>query len=455
MDRTIWEPVLLGITSLVVVVLPWRVHVSAARRPRRWLTSPDLLMSLTILAAYAWSLLAIVDGRSPTHVLPTVVTAILASVAASARSRSRLDLETTAVPFWFVPAVLLSAAAGAITWAAADGAATGGRVGVATLVMAGPAAIALASPLAYHSGARRARAAGVRLEGLDALSAANRVDTLVLQKDGTVTTGDLTVVAVDPVDPDHDRNLRWFAGALEKASDHRVGKAVATLSARGQLSDVEVVDGHGIQGSVDRHPVRVGSPAWIGIETAPTIWTTVGVEVDGRALGSITVADDVRADLAGEVSRLSDLGLHLVLVSADTDERTRHVAGLAGIETSHSGCTPDAMQRIVRDLADEGRTVATAGVVEPTGAPLAFTADGSQSSPGPALVLEDVSPASVRRALQTARSVHHRVHRAGHGAVALGLLGAAAGLTGVAGPLAAAITAAVSAVLTAVIATSA
>lgn len=455
MERSIWEPVILVALGIFVIALPWRVHVSTVRWPHRWLALPDLLVSLTIVAATVWAMVTIVDGRSVAHVLPATITAVLAAGAEIVRSRNGLDAGAPVLPLWFVPSVLIVSAAGAIVWGVAEGSGSGAQVGVAVLVMASPAAAILAVPVAFATGASRARAQGIELGGLGTLEASTRVDTLVLEKDGTVTTGDLTVVAVEPVEPDHDRNLRWFAGALEKASDHPVGRAVATLSARGRLTDVEVVDGHGIRGSVDRHPVRVGSPEWIGIEPRPTIWTTVGVEVDGRTLGSVTVADDVRPDLARDIGQLKALGLDVVLVSADTEERTRHVARLAGISRHHGGCDAGRTAEVVRSLSDAGSVVAIAGTPDAGRAALTFATTTLPSTTGPTIVVEDLSPFRLRRAVEAARATASRVARVRLGAAVFCTVGVAAALTGVAGPVVMAATAAAIVAATTVLALAA
>lgn len=404
----------------------------STRRPPWWLAGPDLLVGLTLVVSVAWAVASLASGRSAVEAVPAATTVVLAIVAAVVRSRSGLPARTPVLPTWFVPVVLLGAAGAAAGWGVADGPADGAGVGVAALVAAGPAAAMLAVPLAFRTGASRAARSGVCIVDLATLEATTRVDTLVLAKDGTVTTGDLTVVSVDPVEPDHDRNLRWFAGALAKASDQRVERAVATLSARGKLTDVEVVDGLGVRGSVDRHPVRVGSPQWIGFEAEPTIWTTVGVEVDGRRLGSITVADDVRPDLVRDVGRLRALGLDLVLVSADSEERTQHVAQLAGIETVH---LTDDTTSVVRALAQSGRQVATAGLVPGQGEALAFTADAGERA---TLVVDDCSPSRLADALEIGRSTVARIRRAQTVAAALGLAGLVVAATGLGGPVVAA-----------------
>jgi Cu+-exporting ATPase len=419
------------------------------RRPSWWLVGPDLLVGLTVVVSVAWAVASLLDGRSALDAVPAATTVALVIVAALVRARSGLPPRTPVLPAWFVPVVLLGAAAAAVVRGVVDRPVDGAGVGVAALVAAGPAAAMLAVPLAFRTGTSRAARSGVRLADLDSVEATAVVDTLVLAKDGTVTTGDLTVVSVDPVEPDHDRNLRWFAGALAKASDQRVERAVATLSARGRLTDVEVLDGLGVQGSVDRHPVRVGSPQWIGFEAEPTIWTTVGVEVDGRRLGSITVADDVRPDLVRDVGRLRALGLDLVLVSTDSEERTTHVARLADIQTIH--LTEDAAS-VVRELARSGRHVATAGLTPGAGEVLALSTTAGEHS---TLVVDDCSPSRVADAISLGRTTTGRIRRARIVTSALGLAGLAVAATGLGGPLAAAAVGAFVVVAAALVATSA
>ncbi|MFC5677016.1 HAD family hydrolase [Aeromicrobium endophyticum] len=414
-----------------------------------WLVGPDLLVGLTVVVSTAWAVASLVDGRSALEAVPAASTVVLTIAAAIVRSRSGLPSRTPVLPPWFVPVVLLGAAAAAVWWGVVDHPADGAGVGVAALVASGPAAAMLAVPLAFRTGASRAARSGVQVTELAVLEATTVVDTLVLAKDGTVTTGDLTVISVDPVEPDHDRNLRWFAGALAKASDQRVDRAVATLSARGRLTDVEVVDGLGVSGSVDRHPVRVGSPHWIGFEAEPTIWTTVGVEVDGRRLGSITVADDVRPDLVRDVGRLRALGLELVLVSADSEARTHHVAQLAGIETVH--VTDDAAA-VVRELTHAGRRVATAGLTPGHDEALALTTSAGDR---PAIVVDDCSPARIADALSLGRGTVGRIRRARTVTAALGIAGLAVAATGLGGPVAAAVVGVCVVVASALVGTSA
>lgn len=185
-----------------------------------------------------------------------------------------------------------------------------------------------------------------------------RVDTVVLDRWGTVTTGRLVVTTVDPLDPDHLRNLRWFAGALEHEAEGPLARAVARLSPRGKVTDFGVVPGSGVQGSVDRHPVRVGRPSWVGMAERTDRGTVLGVELDGRPLGYLVVGDQPREDADASVSRLRAAGVTPVLVSDDADRETEHLAETCGIERWHSEIAPEKRERLVAELQEQGRVVA-------------------------------------------------------------------------------------------------
>ncbi|MFE6509904.1 HAD family hydrolase [Nocardioides sp. NPDC057767] len=189
-------------------------------------------------------------------------------------------------------------------------------------------------------------------------SVAARVDTVVLDRCGTVTTGRLTVTTVEPLDPDHLRNLRWFAGALEHEAEGPLARAVARLSPRGKVTDFGAVPGSGVQGSVDRHPVRVGRPSWVGMADRDDRGTVLGVELDGRPLGYLVVGDEPRSDAASSVSRLAAAGVSAVLVSDDGARETEELAEACGIERRHSEIAPEKRERLVAELQEQGRVVA-------------------------------------------------------------------------------------------------
>ncbi|WP_328528640.1 HAD family hydrolase [Nocardioides sp. NBC_00368] len=191
-----------------------------------------------------------------------------------------------------------------------------------------------------------------------AWAVAARIDAVVLDRWGTVTTGRLTVTTVDPLDPDHLRNLRWFAGALEHEAEGPLARAVARLSPRGKVTDFGVVPGSGVRGSVDRHPVRVGRPSWVGMADRDDRGTVLGVELDGRPLGYLVVGDEPREDAGSSVSRLASAGVSPVLVSDDGARETEQLAEACGIERWHSEIAPEKRERLVAELQEQGRVVA-------------------------------------------------------------------------------------------------
>lgn len=276
----------------------------------------------------------------------------------------------------------------------------------ALLVVLLPALIALL-PLARWSVTRRARRCGLEFRDPAALVAARRVDTVLLDRWGTVTTGQLVVTSVDPLEEGNERNLRWFAAALEHAADHPVARAIARLAAPGRLTSVRTLPGRGISGSVDRHPVRVGRPGWLGMEERHGLGTTVAVEVDQRPFGYITVADDVRRDASTSVERLQALGVEPILLSDDDALNAEHLAQQCGVEEWLLVTDPEKRERLVRERQETGRCVAvlarTDGNAEAlTAADLALTDDPS----GPVGVrVDDLDVARAVQALELGRLV--------------------------------------------------
>lgn len=341
------------------------------------------------------------------------------------------------VPLGYLGVLLVSGVAAAGAWWAIDR--TFGPA-VAVLVAAAPTALSLAGSLPLRVARARGRQAGVVFARYGRLDVASRLDVAILDRWGTVTTGDLKVTSVDPVDPDHDRNLRWFAGALEHAADDPVARAISRLSTRGRLSDVEQHPGAGISGSVDRHPVRVGHPRWIGIEDRQGLGTTVGVEVDGRALGHITVADDVRPDAREGIDRLRRDGIDPVLVSDDTSLNTEHLAGECGIERWYPETAPEKRERLVVEHQERGHVVAVAGDGDGNDEALAAAdlalSDGDD--PSVDIRLQDLDVSRVGAALALARSTQRTTRLGRRLAGGLALLGIGLAGAGVLSPLLAA-----------------
>lgn len=417
-----WQWAALAAAGVVSLVIAAPGHLAAARAWRRP-TSPAVLASVAALAALAFAAVSVLDGLRTTSLAAAAVPGALLTIGESVRSGAGLaPEESESRPFAGLLAVV---ALGSAVWIALRGIDQGATVAVAATVGLAAAAHLLAPGLALVVGRRRAAALGVRLDSLEATRRAAGVDTVVLDQDGTVTTGQLRVTSVDPLEPDHDRNLRWFAGALSHAGDHPISKAIAQLSARGHVAGVEVLDGQGVAGSVDRHPVRVGSPSWLGAAAPDSLWRTVGVEVDARFLGTLTIADDVRDRASEGVRALQDLGLDVRLASTSRPDRAEHVAQQVGLERVHLG----APAELARELSASGRTVALASTV------LVDDAVALSTTPETGgLVLDDLDVRRVGHALAAARAVTAAVAR-GRAVATIGTcVGVAAALVGATGP---------------------
>jgi P-type E1-E2 ATPase len=295
------------------------------------------------------------------------------------------------------------------------------------LLAALPAVFAYAVPVARWVVRARGRAAGVFLDDRAALAVGPRVDTVLLDRWGTVTTGQLRVVAVDPVEPDHERNLRWFAGALGHAAEDPVSQAIARLSSRGKLSQVERHGSRGISGSVDRHPVRLGRPDWLGMAARDDAGVTVGVQVDSRPIGYITVADDVRPHAPEDVARLRADGVETVLVSEDTERNTRGLAEACGIARWYADRPADARAGLVDEHRRGGHVVAVAGPVPDPQADLVLT-DAADHPRG--IRLADLDVARVATALALTRSAARAATRSRRTGIVVGVLGVALAAVG-------------------------
>ncbi len=447
-----WQEACLAALTVSAWVCALSVHIDAIGR--RDLAS--CLRSLGALGPWAWSAYALLQGRSDPHLTAAAVAAMLVVLCDLVQREAGAQGEDAAG--WYIALALGAAGLAGGAWWAAEDLGAGAAAGLATLLVAAPVAPALADATTRLVLRRRGAVVGCVVVGDAALRTVAQVETFVLDKDGTVTTGALRVASVEPVEPDHDRNLRWFAGALEHASEHPIGQAIAKLASAGSLTNVQHHPGRGLSGSVDRHPVRVGDPEWLGIASTPGIGTTVGVEVDGRTLGRITVWDDVRDGARAGLAALHDLGVQTVLVSDGTEEETRHLAELIRPTTTHAGLDGTARAELVESLRRDGRRVAYAGPVaddQAAGDPARQAADiavGTDATAGVVVVDPDV--ARLPRIVRLCRSVARRSLLSRRVAVVGTLAGMALAVIGALPPPAAALVAVVVCAATAGIAAS-
>ncbi|MCX4693266.1 cation-translocating P-type ATPase [Streptomyces sp. NBC_01408] len=281
----------------------------------------------------------------------------------------------------FVPVVLLLALGTWVTWLLiTDDPTAAFTAAVAVLIIACPCALGLATPTALMVGTGRGAQLGILIKGPEVLESTRRVDTVVLDKTGTVTTGRMTLTGVHPA-PDVDAHeLLRLAGALEHASEHPIARAIATGAAdrAGELPVPEGFDslpGLGVQGVVEGHAVLVGRerlladwsitlPAGLARAKAAAEAegaTAVLVAWDGAARGVLTVADAVKETSAEAVTRLRALGLTPVLLTGDNKAVAEAVAREVGIDEVIAEVLPQDKADVVRRLQKEGRTVAMVG----------------------------------------------------------------------------------------------
>ncbi|WP_343203457.1 heavy metal translocating P-type ATPase [Mycobacterium sp. UM_CSW] len=302
-------------------------------------------------------------------------------VEAAQSGKARVQRLADRVSGVFVPAVMVVAVATLATWLAA-GAPIPAAVtaALAVLIIACPCALGLATPTALLVGAGRAAQLGVLIRGPEVLESTRKVDTIVLDKTGTVTTGRMTLVEVI-AGPHADREtLLRYAGAVEDASEHPVAQAIATaaraeLGALPEARDFVAVGGQGVHGMVDGHAVVVGrddlladraqqldaelSGAKARAEADGKIAVAIGW--DGRARGILVVADAVRPTSAEAVRRFKALGLAPLLLTGDDETVARRVAEQVGIAHVVAGVTPAGKVAAVARLQSEGRVVAMVG----------------------------------------------------------------------------------------------
>ena len=283
----------------------------------------------------------------------------------------------------FVPVVIMIAAATLGFWltaAATDNATTAFTAAVAVLIIACPCALGLATPTALMVGTGRGAQLGILIKGPEVLESTRRVDTIVLDKTGTVTTGRMALVNVVPAEGTSVDDVLLFAGSLEDASEHPIAAAIAAgARERGvPLVGVESFgnsEGLGVQGVVDGHAVVVGRERFLAdwslqlnadlrdardaAEAAGK--TPVFVGWDGAVRGMLVVADTVKDTSAEAIAGLRDLGLRPVLLTGDNERAAKAVAAQVGIEEVIAEVLPADKVEVIRRLQAEGRVVAMVG----------------------------------------------------------------------------------------------
>ncbi|WP_370966752.1 heavy metal translocating P-type ATPase [Amycolatopsis sp. cg9] len=250
----------------------------------------------------------------------------------------------------FVPAVVLAALATLVGWLATGGATEAAfTAAVAVLIIACPCALGLATPTALLVGTGRGAQLGILIRGPEVLESTRRVDTVVLDKTGTVTTGRMTLV-------EGGGEVLRLAGAVEAASEHPIGRAIADAArerfgALPAVTEFRSTPGVGVTGVVEGRTVSVGRAKG----------AAVGVTWDGEVRGTLTVADTIKPTSARAVAELRELGLTPVLLTGDDEGVARAIAAEAGIDEVIAEVLPEGKVDVVKRLQAEGRVVAMAG----------------------------------------------------------------------------------------------
>ncbi|TFD44690.1 copper-translocating P-type ATPase [Cryobacterium sp. TMT1-2-1] len=282
----------------------------------------------------------------------------------------------------FVPIVIVLSLATLAVWLLIGaGPVVAFTAAVATLIIACPCALGLATPTALLVGTGRGAQLGILIKGPQILESTRRVDTIVLDKTGTVTTGRMGLVAAIPAVGVTEEELLRLAGAAETGSEHPIAAAIVAGAQHrlGPLPPVDSfasTDGLGVQAVVDGHLVLVGRPRWLADEWSITLpveltdaltsfeslgQTVVAVAWDGQARGVLAVSDTVKASSTAAIAAFRRLGLRPVLLTGDNERAARAVAAEVGITDVRAELLPAEKAEAVRALQREGRVVAMVG----------------------------------------------------------------------------------------------
>jgi len=312
----------------------------------------------------------------------TMLARIVAMVADAQRSRAPIQRLADRVSAWFVPAVIAIALAGFAVWASVGPEprlAHGLVVAVAVLIIACPCALGLATPMSIMVGVGRGAGLGVLIKNAEALERMEKVDTIVVDKTGTLTVGRPSVTSIVPATGFDSDDISRLAAGVERASEHPLADAIVAAAEQAGLTIPAVTDfdapaGRGAIGVVEGRRVVLGSPGFLrehGMDPDPLSTdadrlrgdgaTAVFVGVDGTIAGIFAIADPVKGTTADALAALRSDGIEVVMLTGDNRVTAEAVAGRLGIDRVEAEVLPDRKSDIVRQLREEGRVVAMAG----------------------------------------------------------------------------------------------
>ena len=308
----------------------------------------------------------------------TLLARIVQLVGQAQRSRAPIQRLADRVAAWFVPTVI---AISLVTFAAWFLLGPQPRLAhalvnaVAVLIIACPCALGLATPMAIMVGTGRGAHAGVLIKNAEALETMEKVDTLVVDKTGTLTEGKPSVASMSKQIVNNPELLR-LAASLERASEHPLAAAIVHAASERNLTlsqpqEFQSTPGRGIRGTVDGHAVAIGNPQLmvdVGalqkpafLSSGPPGTTGLGVAIDGKFAGTLGVADQLKASAAGAVRDLKNLGVRVVMLTGDNPVTAGSIAKAVGIDEFEAEVLPEGKSEVIKKLQQQGRTVAMAG----------------------------------------------------------------------------------------------
>ena len=312
----------------------------------------------------------------------TMLSQIVQMVAAAQRSRAPIQRLADQVAGWFVPAVIGIAVLAFVAWAMFGPEprfAYGLVAAVAVLIIACPCALGLATPMSIMVGVGRGAQAGVLIKNAESLERMEKVDTLVVDKTGTLTEGRPKVVAVVPAEGLDENEVLRLAAGVERASEHPLARAIVEAAGERKIAIPEVTGfdsptGKGVVGSVEQRKIILGNAKFLAefkISTSALDIeadrlrkdgaTAIFLAVDEKAAGIIAIADPVKPTTLEALRALTDEGVRVVMLTGDNRTTAEAVARRLGIKEVEAEVLPDRKSAVVQKLQAEGRVVAMAG----------------------------------------------------------------------------------------------
>ena len=314
--------------------------------------------------------------------MDTLLSRIVQLVAQAQRSRAPIQRMADKVSGWFVPAVIAVAIVAALAWAllGPDPRFAHALVAaVSVLIIACPCALGLATPMSIMVGVGRGAQAGVLIKNAEALERLEAIDTLVVDKTGTLTEGHPAVTAIRPLHGMTEKELLRLAASVERGSEHPLGEAMVRAAAEQQLQLEPVVNfdspiGRGVSGTVAGKRLLLGGPRFMAEQGIATLEldaqaeglrgqgaTTVFVAIDGQLAGMIAIADPIKPTSAEAVRALQAEGITIVMMTGDNHSTALSVAHHLGIRQVEAEVLPEDKASVVQKLRSQGRVVAMAG----------------------------------------------------------------------------------------------